>query len=45
MTCHRVRLVEADRLAGPMNRYDALPIYAEVEQAATKAGDRRDGDD
>ena len=36
------RLQEADRLAWLTNWYDALPIYAEVEQAATKAGNRRD---
>ncbi|MGH8056797.1 MAG: hypothetical protein ACREOH_06105, partial [Candidatus Entotheonellia bacterium] len=33
---------EADRLAWLTNWYDALPIYAEVEQAANKAGNRRD---
>ena len=36
------RLEEADRLAWLTNWYDALPIYAQVEQAATKAGNRRD---
>lgn len=36
------RLAEADRLAWLTNWYDALPIYTEVEQAATKAGNRRD---
>jgi CHAT domain-containing protein len=36
------RLQEADRLAWLTNWYDALPIYAEVEQAATKFGNRRD---
>ena len=36
------KLHEADRLAWLTNWYDALPIYAEVEQAATKAGNRRD---
>jgi hypothetical protein len=36
------RLAEADRLAWLTNWYDALPIYAEVEQAASKAGNRRD---
>ena len=36
------RLQEADRLAWLTNWYDALPIYTEVEQAATKAGNRRD---
>ena len=36
------RLAEADRLAWLTNWYDALPIYSEVEQAATKAGNRRD---
>ena len=36
------RLQEADRLAWLTNWYDALPIYAEVEQAASKAGNRRD---
>ena len=36
------RIQEADRLAWLTNWYDALPIYAEVEQAATKAGNRRD---
>ena len=36
------RLKEADRLACLTNWYDALPIYIEVEQAATKAGSRRD---
>jgi hypothetical protein len=35
------RLAEADRLAWLTNWYDALPIYTEVEQAATKAGNRR----
>lgn len=35
------RLADADRLAWLTNWYDALPIYAEVEQAATKNGDRR----
>jgi CHAT domain-containing protein len=38
----RSRLAEADRLAWLTNWYDALPIYAEVEQAARKAGNRRD---
>jgi hypothetical protein len=37
------RLAEADRLAWLTNWYDALPIYTEVEQAANKAGNRRDG--
>ena len=36
------RLAEADRLAWLTDWYDALPIYAEVEQAATKAGNHRD---
>lgn len=36
------RLAEADRLAWLTNWYDALPMYTEVEQAATKAGNRRD---
>ena len=36
------RLAEADRLAWLTNWYDALPIYIEVEQAASKAGNRRD---
>ena len=36
------RLQEADRLAWLTNREQALPICAEVEQAATKAGDSRD---
>ena len=36
------RLQEADRLAWLTNWYDALPIYTEVEQAATKGGNRRD---
>ena len=36
------RLAEADRLAWVTNWYDALAIYTEVEQAATKAGNRRD---
>jgi tetratricopeptide (TPR) repeat protein len=36
------RLAEADRLAWLTNWYDALPIYAEVEQAASKTGNRRD---
>ena len=36
------RLADADRLAWLTNWYDALPIYAEVEQAASKAGNRRD---
>ena len=35
-------LGEADRLAWLTNWYDALPIYTEVEQAASKAGNRRD---
>ena len=35
-------LGEADRLAWLTNWYDALPIYAEVEQTASKAGDHRD---
>ena len=38
----RARLAEADRLAWLTNWYDALPSYTEVEQAATKAGNRRD---
>src|SRR5687768_11744243 len=33
-------LAEADRLAWLTNWYDALPIYAEVEQAATKPSAR-----
>lgn len=36
------RLREADRLAWLTDWYTALPIYAEVENAATAAGDRRD---
>lgn len=36
------RLQEADRLAWLTNWYEALPIYAEVEQAASMAGNRRD---
>lgn len=36
------RLQEADRLAWLTNWYEALPIYAEVEQAATNNGNRRD---
>jgi CHAT domain-containing protein len=36
------RLAEADRIAWLTNWYDALPIYTEVEQAATKAGNHRD---
>ena len=36
------RLSEADRLAWLTTWYDALPIYAEVEHAASKAGNRRD---
>lgn len=36
------RLAEADRLAWLTNWYDALPIFTEVEQAASKAGSRRD---
>src|SRR5262245_16018834 len=35
-------LAEADRLAWLTNWYAALPIYTEVEQAATKAGNRRE---
>jgi tetratricopeptide (TPR) repeat protein len=35
------RLEEADRLAWLTNWYGALPIYAEVERAAIKIGDRR----
>lgn len=35
-------LAEADRLAWLTNWYNALPIYAEVERAATKNGNRRD---
>jgi tetratricopeptide (TPR) repeat protein len=38
----RARLAEADRLGWLTNWYDALPSYTEVEQAATKAGNRRD---
>ena len=36
------RLQEADRLSWLTNWYEALPIYDDVERAATKAGDRRD---
>lgn len=36
------RLAEADRLAWLTNWYDAVRIYIEVEQAASKAGNRRD---
>ena len=36
------RLAEADRLAWLTNWYDALPIYIEVEQSASKTGNRRD---
>lgn len=36
------RLQEADRLGWLTDWYSALPIYAEVEQTATKAGNRRD---
>src|SRR5437762_309351 len=36
------RLQEADRLAWLTNWYEALPIYADVERAATTAGDRRE---
>src|SRR4051812_10511909 len=36
------RLKEADHLAWLTNWYDALPLYADVERAATKAGHRRD---
>lgn len=36
------RLKEADRLAWLTDWYSALPIYVEVEKAATKAGRRRD---
>ena len=36
------RLAEADRLAWLTNWNDALPIYTEVEQAATRTGNRRD---
>ena len=36
------RLEEADRLAWLTNWYQALPIYADVEQAASKAAKRRD---
>ena len=39
---HHALLAEADRLAWLTNWYDALPIYTEVEEAATKAGNRRD---
>lgn len=35
-------LREGDRLAWLTNWYDALPIYIEAEQAATKAGNYRD---
>jgi len=35
------RLQEADRLAWLTDWYSALPIYSEVEQAATKARNRR----
>src|SRR2546425_13125981 len=36
------RLLEADRLAWLTDWYSALPIYAETEKAAMKAGNRRD---
>jgi hypothetical protein len=36
------RLQEADRLAWLTDWYSALPIYADVEKAATVVGDRRD---
>jgi hypothetical protein len=36
------RLQEADRLAWLTGWYTALPIYMEVEKAATIAGDQRD---
>ena len=35
-------LKEADNRAWLTNWYDAVPIYAEVEQGAIKAGNRRD---
>jgi hypothetical protein len=35
------RLAEADRLAWLTNWYDALPIDLEVEQSASKTGNRR----
>jgi hypothetical protein len=35
-------LQEADRVARLTDWYSALPIYAEVEQSAAKAGNRRD---
>ena len=41
-TDFKKRLDEADRFAWLTNWYDALPIYTEIEQAATKAGNRRD---
>src|SRR5678816_737556 len=34
-------LVEADRLAWLTDWYKAMPLYAEVERAATQSGDRR----
>jgi CHAT domain-containing protein/tetratricopeptide (TPR) repeat protein len=36
------QLQEADRLAWLTNWYDALPIYAAVEESAVKSGNRRD---
>ena len=36
------QLQEADRLAWLTNWYDAHPIYAEIEQTAGKAGNRRE---
>src|SRR4029450_217385 len=39
---HHALLAEADRLAWLTNWDAALPIYTRVEEAATKAGNRRD---
>jgi hypothetical protein len=36
------KLREADRLAWLTDWYSALPIYSDVEQAALRAGNRRD---